>query len=301
MKFDIIPKRKMWFIISGAMVVLAILAILVFGLKVGIDFTGGTQLHITFEKAVPNIEELKQVFNTAVGHEKGEMIVATLDGKGHLIRARVLSESEVSAFASALSAKDWGASIDSTSTIGPTVGADIKKSAFIAVGLANLIIVLYLAFAFRRVPEGLSSWKFGLTAIFALSHDIVIVIGVFALLGALYGVEIDILFITALLTVLGFSVHDTIVIFDRIRENLKGEKSKKNLATVAEFAIWQSMRRSINTSLSVVIVITTILVFFVGFPSLFAFFLALLTGVVVGTYSSIFVAAPLLVVWHQKR
>lgn len=299
MKFPIIPNSKTWLTISAVMVVLAVIAIAIFGLKVSIDFTGGTQMELKFNNTVPATAEIKEAFDGAVGNEKGERIISSFDNKGYLITSRQLTQADVEAFASAITAKGWDGSIVRTTTIGPSVGEAFKNRAYIAIALANLLIIVYLAIAFRRVPEGLSSWKFGLIAVVALIHDITIVVGIFALLGVFYGVEIDTLFITALLTILGFSVHDTIVVFDRVRENLKGEKGRRNLATIAEFALWQTMRRSINTSMSVLIVIVAMLFFFVGFPSLFAFFLALFAGITIGTYSSIFIASPLLVAWHK--
>lgn len=287
----------MWFSFSALLVGASLAAIAFFGLNAGIDFTGGTQVEITFSNEKPSPSEVKSLFESAVGTQKGEKIVAKLDGTGYLIRSRNLSEDEIATLTNALQPNGI---IEKTNTIGSTVGSVFKKRAFLAVGLSILAIILFVAFAFRSVPHGLSSWKFGMAAIVALVHDITIIIGLFALLGYFFGVEVDALFITALLTVLGFSVNDTIVIFDRIRENLKGKKAS-NLGEVAEKAVWQSMRRSINTSVSTIIVIATMLVFFTGFPDLFFFFLTLGAGITVGTYSSIFLAAPLLLSWHTKK
>ncbi len=300
MKFDIIPNKNIWFTLSGLFVVGAIALITTFGLNVGIDFTGGTQMEVFFEKTPPSIADFRDFFQEASGGEKGEKIISTLDKTGYVVRSRSFSDEEVRAVEAALAEKDWGGEVKRINTIGPTVGSVFKQKAVKAVVFAILAIVCFVAFAFRRVPEGLSSWKFGMAAIVALAHDVIIIIGLFALLGYFYGTEIDTLFITALLTVLGFSVNDTIVIFDRIRENLKGEKSAKRFSEISEKALWQSMRRSINTSVSTLLVIGTMLFFFTGFPALFSFFLALSLGIIVGTYSSIFLAAPLLVLWHKK-
>jgi preprotein translocase subunit SecF len=216
------------------------------------------------------------------------------------VRSGTLTEEEVTSFSNTIEGKNWGGSIEKVNTIGPTMGAEFTKNTFWAVLLAIIAIVLFVAYAFKSVPEGLSSWKFGLAAIVALTHDVLIIVGVFAVLGAILGIEIDTLFITALLSVLGFSVNDTIVIFDRVRENLKGQKNLRKFEQICESALWQSMRRSINTSVSTLIVLFTMLYFFLGFPELFAFFLALSIGFLVGTYSSIFLATPLLVSWQKK-
>jgi preprotein translocase subunit SecF len=301
MRFNIIENRRKWFVLSGFFVASSFLFILFFGLNTGIDFTGGTQMEIAFERAVPEKGEFSSFFSDVTGGEKGEKIVSTLDKKGYVVRSRSFSEEEVLVFSAALDGTEWGAKINRVHTIGPTVGSVFQQKAVKAVFFAIIAIVLFVAFAFRRVPIGLSSWKFGMVAIVALAHDVFIIVGLFALLGHFLGVEIDTLFITALLTVLGFSVNDTIVIFDRIRENLKGKKSMKHFIEFSEEALWQSMRRSINTSLSTLLVIGTILFFFTGFPTLFAFFLALAFGIIVGTYSSLFLAAPLLIAWHQKK
>ncbi|QQS59712.1 protein translocase subunit SecF [Candidatus Peregrinibacteria bacterium] len=296
--FDIVSSRRRWYFLSSFFVLSALISIVVFGLRPGIDFTGGTQMGIGFMGDVPRTEEIKSLFEESVGTEKGENVLSMFDKTGFVVRSRGLTEEETTAFASALASSKWNGSINSISTIGPSMGETFQKRAFWGVGTAIIAIIIFVALAFRRVPEGLSSWKFGMAAIAALVHDITIIIGFFAFLGYVYGVEVDALFITALLTVLGFSVNDTIVIFDRIRENLKG-KQAKDLESVSEISVWQSMRRSVNTSLSTLIVVAVMLVFFTGFPSLFSFFLAVSLGLIVGTYSSIFLATPLLITWHK--
>lgn len=287
----------MWFAFSVLLVGAAVASIAIFGLKPSIDFTGGTQMEISYAGEKPSISEFTSLFQNTLGTDRGEKVVGKLDGSGYVVRSRNLTDTEVRSLESVLSS----GSIDKISTIGATVGTVFKKRAFWAVTIAVVAIILFVAFAFRKVPEGLSSWKFGMAAIVALVHDITIIIGLFAVLGYFFGIEVDTLFITALLTVLGFSVNDTIVIFDRVRENLKGQKSRKHFAELAEKALWQSMRRSINTSLSTLLVIGTMLFFFTGFPDLFFFFLALSVGIIIGTYSSLFVATPLLVSWHAKK
>lgn len=185
---------------------------------------------------------------------------------------------------------------ESFETIGPAVGGETTQNALKALGLASLLIVLYIAWSFRSVPRPTSSWKFGICAIITLLHDVLVLVGIFSLLGHFYGVEIDSLFITALLTVIGFSVHDTIVVFDRIRENLRRSVGLP-FEQIVNDSILQTIVRSLNTSFTTMLVLFTMLIF--GGDTLRWFIAALLIGIGVGTYSSIFNAAPLLVLWHQ--
>jgi preprotein translocase subunit SecF len=181
--------------------------------------------------------------------------------------------------------------------VGPTVSSTIATSAVISLVLVSLAIVFYIAFAFRNAPPPVSPWSFGIMAIVALLHDALFVLGVFSILGHFFGVEIDALFVTAILTVIGFSVHDTIVVFDRIRENLRRDKG--SFENVVNNSILETIARSINTSLTVIL--TLLALFLFGGQSIRMFVLALLIGVASGTYSSIFNASPLLVTWHNWR
>ncbi|TSD03574.1 MAG: preprotein translocase subunit SecF [Parcubacteria group bacterium Greene0714_36] len=181
--------------------------------------------------------------------------------------------------------------------IGPTIGAELRTRALWAIVLTVSAIVLYIAWAFRRISKPVASWKYGVVAVVALAHDLAIPAGAFALLGRFRGVEIDILFITALLTVLGFSVHDTIVVFDRIRENLRTPRKNERYADTVNRSIRETIVRSILTSCTVLLVLT--IVFFLGGASTRYFTLALIIGITAGTYSSIFVASPLLVLWND--
>ena len=181
--FPIIPRRNVWFAFSGTLLVASILSVAIFGLNLGIDFTGGTRLQVHFQNDRPQKDTAKNTFEEAVGAEKGESISEVLDANDLLIRSRTLGEEELSALEKAFSAQYPGSEIVSANTIGASVGAVFQKRAFIAVGLAVAAIILFVAFAFRTVPEGYSSWKFGLAAIVALVHDITLVIGFFALIG----------------------------------------------------------------------------------------------------------------------
>ena len=182
-------------------------------------------------------------------------------------------------------------------SIGPTIGAELRQKAIWAIGAVLAAIVCYIAWAFRRVSKPVTSWQYGLTAIIALCHDVFIPIGIFTIMGHFWNIEIDTLFITAILTVLGFSVHDTIVVFDRIRENLL--KSNDLFPAVINRSVNETIARSINTSLTTLIVLTMTLVF--GGASIRYFVLTLIIGIIFGTYSSIFIASPLLVTWQNIR
>lgn len=313
--FHIIEKSKLWFGFSGAVVGLGLLALITFGLKLGIDFTGGTLMDLTFSKAV-TIEEIKselknmQEKNTA-SNKKGEPTgeVLTSGAKAVNFESSRIVPAGPNQFLLNLPPMDneihdrilerfkekFGNLTENRFTIiGPTVGETLKKRAVLAVLIAIMMIVLYIAFAFRKIPQRVSAWKFGVCAIVALMHDVFIPLGVFAILRF----EVDALFITAILTVLGFSVHDTIVVFDRIRENLKYQERDETFAHVANKSVNQTMARSINTSFTTLLTLLALLFF--GSASIFPFVLVLVIGIVVGTYSSIFIASPLLVLW-QKR
>jgi preprotein translocase subunit SecF len=183
-------------------------------------------------------------------------------------------------------------------TIGPTVGSSLKQRSFWALTIAAIAIVLYIAFAFRKVPRKLSPWRFGIIAVVTLIHDVLITVGIFILISQVTSFEFDTLFITALLTIIGYSVNDTIVIFDRIRDNLSEQGRKEEFAAVADRSLSQSITRSINTSVSTLIMLSCL--FILGSESVRWFVLTLIVGAIIGTYSSLFLATPLLVYWKKK-
>jgi preprotein translocase subunit SecF len=182
-------------------------------------------------------------------------------------------------------------------TVGPIVGREMTQKAFIAMGVASFMIIAYIAWSFRHVPKPYSSWKFGVSAVIALLHDALVVVGIFSIFGALWHVEIDSLFVTAVLTVIGFSVHDTIVVFDRVRENLP-KMPKNTFEEVVDFSLSETLVRSLNTSLTAILTLVALLLF--GGESIRWFVAALLVGIISGTYSSIFNAAPILAIWESK-
>lgn len=194
--------------------------------------------------------------------------------------------------------KNAAGEIIKSETVGPIVGKETTENAIKSVGVASLAIILYIAYAFREIPKPYSPWKFGISAVVALLHDVFVVVGIFSLLGHFYGVQVDSLFVTALLTIIGFSVHDTIVVFDRIRENLNKD-FRKPFAVVVNESLVQTLGRSLSTSLTVLLTLLALLLF--GGESIRWFVVALFVGIFSGTYSSIFNAAPFLVLWEEKR
>lgn len=290
----IIKYRKIWYAFSLLIFIASLFAIFKFGLKQGIDFTGGALLEMEYA-VKPDVLSIKQKIETL---SLGNAVVQPSGDKNVIIRMRDLSEGEHQKVLSAVLSDGRGKEIRFDS-IGPVIGKELKKKSITAMILVVVMIILYIAFAFRKVSKPVNSFYYGLMAVAALIHDVSLPAGVFAVLGHYYGVEVDTLFVTALLTVLGFSVHDTIVVFDRIRENLRDSGNKNNFEVVVGASVNQTVSRSINTSLTVILVLLAI--FFLGGESTKYFSLALLIGVSIGTYSSIFLASPLLVTLQKLK
>ncbi len=293
---DIVGKRKLWFAISIIVILPGVIALILWGLKPGIDFTGGQELEVKTTLRQSELASLvssagvKDVTVTTSGSDK--LLVRYSDegvGPSEEVHQKVKSILQTQ-----------GSEETSFSSVGPAVSKDITRNAAIAVALASLAIICYIAFAFRNTPPPVSPWSFGVTAIIAVLHDALLVLGLFAILGHFLGIQVDALFVTAVLTVIGFSVHDTIVVFDRVRENLR--RYNKPFEQLVNDSILETFARSLNTSLTVVMVLLAFFLF--GGQSIKYFILALLIGIISGTYSSIFNAAPLLVVynnWKIKR
>lgn len=290
---NLMKYKFLYFVLSLLIILPGLYFLVTSGLRLGIDFTGGALLEYQFEKSI-NINDLRQQI-LLQGIEVGQ--INTSSNNIYIIRTKPVDQSKLIKLKTDLSGKFGKVEERRVEFVGPVIGAELSRKAFIAVILASLIIILYIAFSFRKIPKPESSWRFGITAVVALIHDIVVVVGLFAILGKFFGIEIDTLFITALLTVIGFSVHDTIVVFDRIRENLTKHMGKKFI-DVANISIVQTLGRSLNTSLTVVFVLLAMLLF--GGETLRWFVLALLVGIISGTYSSIFNATALLVWWEEK-
>lgn len=232
------------------------------------------------------------------GSTIGNITISSTKAQTALVRMRDISNEEHLALLSHLATSLGETEELQFTTIGPTVGASLKRRSLWALGIASVAIVLYIAFAFRKVPKRLSPWRFGIIAVVTLLHDVIITVGVFVVLSHLTGFEFDTLFVTALLTILGYSVNDTIVIFDRIRSNLLLQQRGEDFPTVAERSLQQSITRSINTSVSTLIMLFSL--FLLGSESVRWFVLTLIIGAFIGTYSSIFLATPLLVFWKKK-
>ena len=290
----IIKHRKIWYAFSLLIVIASLFSILKFGLKQGIDFTGGALLEVEYS-AKPDAFAVKQKIESL---SLGSVVVQPSGEKNIIVRMKDLTEEQHQKVLSAVLSVGQGKEIRFDS-IGPVIGKELKKKSITAMILVIVMIILYIALAFRKVSQPVNSFYYGLMAVVALIHDVALPAGVFAVLGHYYGVEVDTLFVTALLTVLGFSVHDTIVVFDRIRENLRNNGSKNNFETVVGASVNQTVSRSINTSLTVILVLLAI--FFLGGESTKYFSLALLIGVAIGTYSSIFLASPLLVTLQKLK
>lgn len=288
----IIRNRKIWYIFSGSVVLLSLFSVFYFGFNLGIDFTGGSLLEVEYQDKRPDNSVLQERVKEL---NFGNIVLQPSGEKGLIVRSRELTEEEHQTLFGKLSSE---AQLDEIrfDSIGPVIGKELRQKSWIAIALVVLMIILYIAFAFRQVSRPVSSFKYGLMAVVALIHDVSLPAGVFAILGKFFGVEIDILFITALLTVLGFSVHDTIVVFDRIRENLRKGIGNEFEETVG-LSINQTITRSINTSLTVLLVLFAI--FFFGGETTKYFALALIIGIFFGTYSSIFLASPLLVTIYK--
>lgn len=282
---DLLRDKFFWLVFSLVVIMPGLVFIFLGGLKLGLDFTGGSLLEVRFVEAVAKLD----LENLGVVTPTGE--------DSYILRTKVFEGGDLEEFKGKLKSRFGDFELLRAESIGPVVGEETKRKAFVAVGVASVAILAYITFAFRKVPKPASSLRFGVATIVALLHDVLVVLGVFAILGFFAGVEIDSLFITAVLTIMGFSVHDTIVVFDRVRENLKKMPGPR-FSEVINASVNQTLARSLNTSITVVLVLFALLVF--GGVSIRWFVIALLVGVVSGTYSSIFNASVVLAWWEEK-
>ncbi len=270
----------------------SIAALAVFGLNIGIDFTGGSIMEVSYENARPDVVEVQDVISD---FELGSSYVQPVGENGMLIRTPFLSEEVHQQLLSALGEEVQEMRFEA---IGPVIGQELRGKVLMMTLLALAAIVLYIIVAFRRVAEPLRSWHYSVAAVAALLHDLLIPLGVFAVLGAYYGVQFTIPVVVGLLTVLGYSVNDTVVVFDRIRENLQ-RKEGTSFEDTINISLRQTIWRSLSTSVTTLFVLVAIFVF--GGETLRYFALALIIGVIAGTYSSLFVAPPFLLLWTRLR
>ena len=323
---NIIQNRKIWLGFSSILVAASLVFILTWGLNLGIDFTGGALLEVEFDSGRPDKVEVDKILSAL---NLDSLVTQPIGEKGMIVRFQNISEDQHQAVVEELNKLvngdisielDTGTSTESVAStsmsaieidntnfsgltelrfdaVGPSIGKELKSRSITAMIIVLIAIVAYIAWAFRKVSKPVESWKYGLSAIIALFHDVIITVGVFAVLGQFYGVEINTAFVAAILTVLGYSVNDTIVVFDRVRENLP--KSDEDFEGTVNTSVNQTIKRSINTSATTLLVLGAILVY--GGESIKSFVLALSIGVFIGTYSSIFLASPVLVVWEKMK
>jgi preprotein translocase subunit SecF len=301
----IVNHRRIFFVISLLLVLGSLGAIWRLGLNFGTDFTGGAIAEVNYgtldgatATQVPSVEVVRQAVNAL---DFGDAVVQAAGPGAYLLRLPTLDEAEHQTLLATLDElTPPGGTFTETrfSSVGPALGAELARKGIIAIVIVVFLILIYIAFVFRQVSRPVSSWIYGLVVIIMMFHDVLIPTGIFALLGHYYGVSIDALFLTAFLTILGLSVNDKIVALDRIRENLRRHGGESFPAVVGR-SLRETLTRSVNTS--VTIIITLLAVYFLGSETTRWFALAMALGMLVATYSSIFVAAPLLVSWAGRR
>ncbi len=296
MIYKIIQKRKIFLSLSSLAVVASILALFFWGLNFGIDFTGGSLLEVEFANYRPTLTEIQDSLkgvdlnNLTIQPTENSVILRFKEGSEG-VHQEVLSNLKT------LAEKQENGAIKELQfdSVGPSIGRELKSKSFNSAAIVFIMIIIYISFAFRKVSRPVASWKYGVAAIIALLHDIFFILGIFSVLGHFYDIEINTPFIAAILTVLGYSVSDTIVVFDRIRENLP--KSQEDFENTVNRSVNQTLTRSINTSLSSILALLAVI--FLGGSTIKDFALALVIGIFIGTYSSIFIASPVLVIWEK--
>lgn len=295
----VIKYYKLFFILSGIAVAASAGALAVWGLNFGVDFRGGSLLEVKFSQPVDSQRLAADLSQAGYGTA---LVQPSSDNKVLIKIPRTNSEEEHLAMQNLIK-KNFGDFEELRfDSIGPAVGAELRQKAYWQTGLVILGILLYVAYAFRkigvkRVDRNVTPWRMSWAAVIALVHDLIVTLGVFAVLGKIWHVEIDSLFVTALLTILGFSIHDTIVVFDRVRENMQLEHGK-TFPEILNYSVNQTLTRSINTSVTVLLVLAALALF--GGSTIYYFIIALILGITVGTYSSIYVASSLLLVWARR-
>lgn len=292
MKIDLLKYRFIYIYFSLAITLASVYVLSFNKLKIGIDFTGGSVLEI--RSKIEKSDDIKGIFDK---YDLPVSIAKTTESNIYIIKTKTIDEKTKDKIVDDISRVGESEQL-SFESVGPTISESLKSKAILSVIFASLAIILYIAYAFRNLPNSVSAWRFGVIAVVALLHDVFITTGAFAFLGIFYHYEIDSLFITAILTVMGFSVHDTIVVFDRIRENVI-LNPRNSFYVNTSHALTQTLARSLSTSLTLIFALSAL--FVLGGNTLQSFIFTLLFGIIIGTYSSIFIAASLIVIWHSKR
>jgi preprotein translocase subunit SecF len=283
---DFIRYSKLYFIFSGILILISIVFLSLWGLKIGIDFTGGSLLEVEFQNQTPSVGELREALSKEI---EGDFTLQEVGDKGVILRTKEISEENHQKMMETL--RSQGEVEEKRfEMIGPVIGGELQKNTIVAIMLAFVFITIYIAVAFHRISRVVPSWQYSIAALIALFHDILITCGVFVFLGKFFNIEVNVPFAAALLTILGYSINDTIVIFDRCRENLI--KGGGDFKEILNKSLMETIPRSLFTSLTTLIVLFAIL--FWGGETLFSFVLTLIIGIILGTYSSIFIATPLL-------
>lgn len=283
------------FWISIALSMAAIFTTFIFGLNLGVDFKGGSVLELNFKNGRPEIEAIQKSLS-----EFKEVTLAPSGASGLMIRTGELTEENHQVILSKLRTNFSSSGLEEKrfDSVGPLIGNELKNKSIIAIIFVLLGVIIYIAIVFRKLSRVLPGWAMGLSAIVALAHDVVIPTGIFALLGHFYGVEISAVFVAAVLTVLGYSVSDTVIVFDRVRENVLKGGVKEGFGAVVHKSIMQTLTRSLNTTFTTLL--SLVAIYFFGGESIKYFALAMIMGIFLGAYSSIFVASPLLVWWNRR-
>jgi len=298
MNIPFVKYRKICFIFSGILIAGSLVCLIIFGLKLGIDFTGGSILELEFKTERPSNQEIRESLKE---FNLGEIYIQPTNEKGLILRMKDVSEDVHQQIIQKLKAKGE-LEEKRFESIGPVIGQELKEKAKLLIVISLLSIVFYIAIAFRKVQKPLSSWQYGIASLLILSHDILIPLGVFALLGKFYQVQLTIPIICALLTVVGYAINNVVVVFDRLRENLLRGVFRDFVLGFEEAtnkSINQTLTRQLNTSLTTLFPL--IAIFFLGGETLKYFALTLILGITAGTYSSIFLATPILVSWLKWR
>ena len=291
---SIVSHSKIFFFISILLILVSLVVLIFWGLRLGIDFTGGSLLEVEFKNERPSNDVINKKIKEV--NDIGNVVIQATGEKGIILRFKHIDENTHKEILDKLNTLGGGVTQKRFETIGPVIGKELRTKALYSIILSLFAIIIYIAWAFRKVSRPVPSWKYGSVAIIALFHDILITCGIFSIFCHFYRIEVGLPFVAALLTILGYSVNNTIVIFDRIRENLS-KCSWDSFGDLTDKSIKESITRCINTALTTLFVLFA--VFLLGGASIEYFVLALIIGIIVGTYSSIFITAPLVVIWQK--